>query len=105
MHGIRDGETGIKDLGMSEKSRKGTIMELKAIVSLMKKGCHVSKSVDPQCPFDLVAVHPDGKIDLIDVKSMTYRVKDNTKIHRSLTKNQKQFQEKTGLTIKLEMMK
>ena len=59
----------------SPKSIKGSIGEHKMIVDLLGKGYHVAKAVDPQCPFDLVAVTPAGEIKLIDVKTPSYRLK------------------------------
>ena len=44
------------------KSVKGTVSELKAITKLTKSGHWVAKSLDPQCPFDIVAVSKNGKI-------------------------------------------
>tara|TARA_R100000654_G_scaffold30108_1_gene54727 strand:+ start:135 stop:494 length:360 start_codon:yes stop_codon:yes gene_type:complete len=55
---------------------KGTIAEYQEIVNLSRKGLWVAKACDPQCPFDLVTVSPDGKIQLIDVKTNTYRKKN-----------------------------
>ena len=60
---------------MKEKSKKGTMMELKAIIKF------------------------------IDVKSESYRIKDKSKINRILTKNQKDFKKTSGLNISLEMMR
>jgi len=62
---------------MSKKSIKGTVGEHKVIVQLLEDGYHVAKAVDPQCPFDLVAVGEEGDVKLIDVKSVSYR--KNTK--------------------------
>ena len=62
---------------MSEKSRKGAVGEHKVIVQLLEDGYHVAKSVDPHCPFDLVAVGEEGDVKLIDVKTVSYR--KNTK--------------------------
>ena len=45
---------------MNNKSIKGTACEHKAIVKLLGEGYNVAKAVDPQCPFDLVAVGKDG---------------------------------------------
>jgi hypothetical protein len=76
---------------------KGTIGEYQEIVNLTKAGWHISKSCDPQCPFDLVAVSQDGQtIRLIDVKTNTYRTKRNKdgtiqRIGRSRTKLQKEM--------------
>ena len=81
------------------KSAKGTLSELKAITKLTKQGYWVAKSVDPQCPFDIVAVDNCGKIKLIDVKTITYRKKyrkktwkkRSLKIYRIPTKKQKEL--------------
>ena len=75
----------------SPKSIKGSIGEHKMIVDLLGKGYHVAKAVDPQCPFDLVAVTPTGEIKLIDVKTPSYRLKTSKKINRVLTETQKQL--------------
>ena len=77
------------------KSVKGTVSELKAITKLTKSGHWVAKSLDPQCPFDIVAVSKNGKIRLIDVKTISYR-KSRQKINRILTKKQK--------ALKIELM-
>jgi hypothetical protein len=71
------------------KSAKGTISELKAITQLTQSGHWVAKSLDPQCPFDIVAVSKCGKIKLIDVKTICYRKSRHYKINRIPTKKQK----------------
>ena len=58
---------------MSDKTIKGTIGEHRIIIELLKEGYHVAEAIDQQCPFDLVAVSPEGKIRLIDVKTISYR--------------------------------
>ena len=58
---------------MSRKTVKGSVGEHKAIIQLLEDGWHVAKSVDPQCPYDLVAVSEEGEVKLIDVKSVSYR--------------------------------
>ena len=73
---------------------KGTIAEYQEIVNLTRKGYWVAKSCDPQCPFDLVAVSPDGTIQLLDIKTNTYRkhIKPyRRKIWRSPTAKQKKL--------------
>ena len=52
---------------------KGTIGEYQEIVNLTKAGWHISKSCDPQCPFDLVTVSPTGNVQLLDIKTNTFR--------------------------------
>ena len=73
------------------KVEMGTISEHQAIVNLTKKGYMVAKACSPQCLFDLVAVHPNGKIKLLDVKTKSFRKKNNYKINRCLTEKQKQL--------------
>jgi len=73
---------------------KGTIGEYQEIVNLTRQGYWVAKSCDPQCPFDLVAVSPDGTIKLLDIKTNTFRknVKPyRRKIWRSPTAKQKKL--------------
>jgi len=90
---------------MSEKSIKGAINEHIAIVELMKNGYYVSTPIDPQSPFDIVVVSPKGKIEFIDVKSISRRKKNGYKIARVKSKNQKKFIKDTGLNITLRMQK
>ena len=73
---------------------KGTISEYQEIVNLTRKGYWVAKSCDPQCPFDLVAVAQDGTIQLLDIKTNTYRkhIKPyRRKIWRTPTAKQKKL--------------
>ena len=90
---------------MSKKSIKGVVYEYIAIAKLMEKGYYVSKAIDPQSPFDLVVISPTGKIELLDIKALSYRKKDNSKIIRVNTPNQRKFFKKTGLDINLKMIK
>ena len=89
-------------------SIKGTVGEYEAIANLTRQGYFVAKAVDPACPFDIVIVDRNGKIQLIDIKTNTFRkhkkgksLKDKPKgsyrISRSPTKEQKR------LNIKLKM--
>lgn len=73
------------------KSAIGAISEYEAICSLIKQGYMVAKSIDPQCIFDLVAIKPNGTVRLIDVKTKSYRKKNNHNIHRSPNEKQKQL--------------
>ena len=83
-------------------SIKGTVGEYEAIARLTRQGYYVAKSVDPACPFDIVIVDKNGKITLIDIKTITYRKtkkgkslkdkpKGSYKICRSPTKEQKRL--------------
>ena len=73
---------------------KGTIAEYQEVVNWSKAGYWVAKSCDPQCPFDLVVVSPDGDIQLLDIKTNTYRkhIKPyRRKIWRTPTDKQKKL--------------
>jgi len=83
-------------------SIKGTVGEYEAIARLTREGYYVAKSCDPACPFDIVIVDKNGKIQLIDIKTITYykkfrgkslkdKPKGSYKIHRSPTKQQKKL--------------
>jgi len=63
------------------------IAELKAIKILTQGGYWCARSLDPQCPFDIVAVDKKGKIRLIDVKVNVSK----RKIYRALRKKQKEL--------------
>ena len=79
---------------------KGTIGEFQEIVNFSRQGYWVAKACDPQCPFDLVVVSPDGDIQLLDIITNTYRqhIKPyRRKIWRTPTAKQK----KLGIKIKL----
>jgi len=80
-----------KTVSQLSKSAIGAISEYEAICSLVKQGYMVAKSIDPQCIFDLVAIKPDGTVRLIDVKTKSYRKKNNHNIHRSPNEKQKQL--------------
>ncbi len=73
------------------KSAKGMMAEIKAIKTLTNQGYWCARSLDPQAPFDIVAVAKDGSIRLIDVKTNSYRKKNNWKISRSLSEQQKKL--------------
>ena len=83
-------------------SIKGTVGEYEAIAKLTREGYYVAKSCDPACPFDIVIVDKNGKIQLIDIKTNTYnkkfrgkklkdKPKGSYKIHRSPTKQQRKL--------------
>ncbi len=79
---------------------KGTIGEYQEIVNLTRQGYWVAKSCDPQCPFDLVAVSPDGNIELLDIKTNTYR-KHEKPYRRKIWRTPTAKQKKLGIKIKL----
>lgn len=80
---------------MSRKSVIGAKTELQAAAYFMEQGYHVSRSIDPQCPFDLVLTNDKGESRLIDIKSLSlrksdcYRCKKGTRINRSPSRVQK----------------
>jgi hypothetical protein len=80
---------------MISRSIKGVCSELVAVKDFLKKGYYVARSMDPQCPFDIVVVDKKGKATLYDVKSVSYRktksynCKPGDTINRSVSKRQK----------------
>ena len=82
---------------MSSKSIKGAIGEHKAVIQLLEDGYQVAIAVDPQCPFDLIAVDEEGNCRKYDVKSISHRknkptwTRKSTKINRVLSAKQKQL--------------
>jgi hypothetical protein len=80
---------------MTAKTIKGVCSELIAAKEFLNKGYYVAKSLDPQCPFDLIVVDKQGKTRLLDVKSVSYRksqsynCKPGDTINRSISKKQK----------------
>ena len=77
---------------------KGTIGEYQEIVNLTRQGYWVAKSCDPQCPFDLVAVSPNGTIKLLDIKTNTFR-KNVKSYRRKIWRTPTAKQKKLGIKI------
>jgi len=69
----------------------GTISEHDAIKLLIKEGFYVARSCHTHSPFDLIAVDKNGLCYLIDVKTKSYRTKNNNKICRSPNKLQRKL--------------
>jgi len=105
---IKSGQSSLKsnklDISARQKktSIKGVVGEYEAIASLTKQGFYVAKSCDPACPFDIVIVDKDGRIQLLDIKTNTFRKtnrgkslknkpKGSYRICRSPTKEQKKL--------------
>ena len=82
---------------MSSKSIKGAISEHKVVIQLLEDGYHVAMAVDPQCPFDLIAVDEEGNCRKYDVKTISHRKNKTTcnkkysKINRVLTPKQRKL--------------
>jgi hypothetical protein len=80
---------------MISRSIKGVCSELKAVEEFLKKGYYVARSMDPQCPFDIIVVDKKGKTTLYDIKSVSrrktksYNCKPGDTINRSVSKGQK----------------
>jgi hypothetical protein len=77
---------------------KGTISELQEVVNLTRQGFHCAIAVNPQCPFDIVAVSPDGDIRLLDIKTNTYR-KNVKSYRRKIWRTPTAKQKKLGIKI------
>ena len=86
-----------------KKTQKGVIGEYLTCIEKIKENKWVFTSIDPQSPCDLITLDKEGNIELIDVKTKTFRHKNyvdkkgykrNTKgsaISRSTTKLQKKL--------------
>ena len=72
------------------KSDLGTLSEHEAMMILIRHGFWVAKSCHVQSPFDMIAVHPNGSIHLLDIKTKSFR-KDRSKINRSPSTKQKKL--------------
>ena len=72
-------------------STKGTVNELRAINEFLKQGCVVCKNVEAQGPFDISVTFPNGKVELLDVKTNSLRKRDGLPIHRSLSTTQREL--------------
>ena len=69
---------------------------MKAAAHFAEQGFYVSKALDPQCPFDFVAVKDKDNIELIDSKCASYR-KNGTLINRVLKPYQKKLEVKLAV--------
>ena len=79
-------------------NQKGTIGEHQCIADYTRQGYWVAQSCNPQCPFDLVLVSPDGKIELVDIKTNTYR-KNVKSYRRKIWRIPSAKQKKLGIKI------
>jgi len=77
---------------MYSKGMKGTISELICARELVQEGYDVFTAVADRGLVDIVAIHPvTGNIRLVDVKTLSRRTADNTKIQRYITPAQKRI--------------
>ena len=74
-----------------KKSTIGTMNEHRAINEFLAKGCMVAKNVEQHGPFDIVVVWPNGKVELLDVKTRSVRKRDGYPVHRNLIEKQKKL--------------
>lgn len=74
------------------KRDKGTLSELICTQELVLEGYDVFWPVADSGPVDIIAVHPTtGNIRLIDVKTLSRRTKDGSKIYRTPSSLQKKI--------------
>lgn len=73
-----------------QKNRDGQRSELLAAEWLLSQDCYVYQPVMAQGPVDLVAISPNGKTHLFDVKTHAFR-KSGTSIARKLTDIQRKL--------------
>ena len=55
------------------RTQKGVVGEYQCCVDFTKQGKWVFKAIDPQSPCDLITLDENGKVELIDGKTNTYR--------------------------------
>ena len=87
----RDGKCRKPSRNSLTKVDLGTISELQAVNLLIQSGFYVARSCHTQSPFDLIAVDDCGQTLLIDIKTKSYRKKNNCKICRSPNKLQRKM--------------
>ena len=87
-------------------SIKGTVGEYESIAEYTRQGYFVAKSCDPSCPFDIVIVDRNGKIQLIDIKTNTFRkhkkgksLKDKPKGSYRISRSPTKLQKKLGIKL------
>ena len=86
----RSGKSNSNCISKVSKPDLGTLSEHEAIIMLMRHGYWVAKSCHDQSPFDMIAVHPNGSVHLIDVKTKSFR-KNRSKIFRTPSAKQKKL--------------
>jgi hypothetical protein len=75
-----------------QKHDKGTLSELICTKELVLEGYDVFWPVADRGPVDIIAIHPaTGNIRLIDVKTLSRRTKDGSKIYRTPSTLQKKI--------------
>jgi Holliday junction resolvase len=80
---------------LNQKHATGVVSELKATEYLIKNGFLVFTNTSPNGLIDIIAVNDEGKIFLIDVKTITHRKKykypSKKEINRCPTLDQKKM--------------
>tara|TARA_X000001388_G_scaffold67539_2_gene54880 strand:+ start:6339 stop:6803 length:465 start_codon:yes stop_codon:yes gene_type:complete len=51
-------------------SNLGSIHEYEVATFLMRKGCTIFKNMSPVGPVDMIIMYPNGKLEMVDVKTM-----------------------------------
>ena len=80
---------------LNQKHATGVVSELKATQILIKNGFLVFNNTSPNGLIDIIAVNDEGKVFLIDVKTITHRKKykypSKKEINRCPTSDQKKM--------------
>ena len=87
----RNGKCSKSSRNPPSKIDIGTISELQAVNLLINSGFYVARSCHHTSPFDIIAVDEYGNTFLIDVKTKIYRKKNNNKMLRVRSDNQKKM--------------
>ena len=77
-------------MGIDHRIRDGAQCELIAAAWLVQQGCYVYQPVMSQGPIDLIALAPDGKLHLFDVKKAAQR-ENGSYISRKLKPKQRKM--------------
>jgi hypothetical protein len=84
---------------LNEKHVKGVVSELKATEILLKHGLLVYKNVSPNGLVDLIAMDQEGRIFLIDVKTISFRKKYKQPSRKEIRRSPSGQQKKLGVIL------
>ena len=84
---------------LNEKHVKGVVSELKATEILLKHGLLVYKNVSPNGLVDLIAMDQEGRIFLIDVKTISFRKKYKHPSRKEIRRSPSGQQKKLGVIL------
>ncbi len=84
---------------LNEKHIKGVVSELKATEILLNHGLLVYKNVSPNGLIDIIAIDEEGKVYLIDVKTISFRKKYDLPSRKEIRRSPTPAQKKLGVIL------